>query len=76
MSPGETKSERKKRQKLEGFRRGALLLGIAGAVVGVTVKSLPNSLTSEPVKPPTTTEQVIDDPHQESISSANIEIQP
>lgn len=76
MSPGETKSERKKRQKLEGFRRGALLLGFAGAVVGVTVKYLPNSLTSESVKPPTTTEQVIDNPHKESISSANIEIQP
>ncbi len=76
MSPGETKSERKRRQAMESLRRGALLTAIAGVVVGTVIKYLPNSLTSEPVKPPTSTEQVIENPHKDSIASSDIETKP
>lgn len=76
MRRGETQLDRNRRKKSEEIARVLLLSGITVAIGAVAVKYLPNSFTSEPVKPPTTTEQVIDNPHQDNISSSNIEKQP
>jgi hypothetical protein len=60
MSPGENQESRNRRHAKETFQRGALMSALTLAVIGLVVKYIPNNFTSEPVKPPTTTEQAID----------------
>ena len=64
MAQGETKLERSRRHVRERISRGAVLATVAGAAVALSAKYLPNTLTSESVKPPTTTEQVLDNTNQ------------
>ena len=68
----ETSIERTKRHEREKRRQGVVLSAIAGFTIFTVVKYLPNNLTSDSVKPPTTTEQVVENNTQTVDNNINL----
>ena len=71
MSPNESPELRLRRHRHEAYRRVVAMSALAAVVVTVVVKYIPNNLTSEHVKPPTTTEQTYESERTGNITSQN-----